>query len=70
MGNKNCCNFCIKNDILLEEEEYKEEIRFGICPFCKKEGICTFNPGNVYGSLPLKMCIECEVDLNRYILDE
>lgn len=70
MGNKNCCNFCIKNDILLEEEEYKEEIRFGICPFCKKEGICTFNQGNVYGSLPLKMCIECEVDLNRYILDE
>ena len=70
MGNKNCCNFCIKDDILLEEEEDEEEIRFGLCEFCKKEGICSFNPGNVYGALALKMCIECEIDLNRDVLDE
>ena len=70
MGNKKSCYFCIKDDILLEEEEYKEEIKFEKCPFCKKEGICTFNPGYVYGSIPLKMCIECEIELNRDVLDE
>ena len=30
----------------------------------------TFNPGYVYGSIPLKMCIECEIDLDRDVLDE
>ena len=68
MGNKNCYNLCIKNHILLEKEEDLEEIRFGVCLFCKK-GTCTFNPGNVYGSIPLKMCLECEIDLNRKILE-
>ena len=38
-----------------------------------RRGIITnksFNPGKIYGATPLKMCIECEIDLNRKILDE
>tara|TARA_B100001029_G_C15041595_1_gene444040 strand:+ start:1644 stop:1853 length:210 start_codon:yes stop_codon:yes gene_type:complete len=67
MGNKICCNICVKKEEE-EEREIKDVTKYGDCSFCKRTEICTYHNVGNYGTTPIMMCINCEIDLNRKLL--